>query len=1013
MEGKQKMSQKLFMLIMIPVLVILLGTVIAVTAVMNYFKVTMDVYLGRGELHLVPLEGTENWNTDYYGTKMSTAASKDAAVKVSRKISDEGIILLKNNGTLPVTATSKVTALGRTVIDPVYGGSGSGNVDATQDYIITCVEALTDTFGENLNTAVISRMESLFANDTSNKYKKAEIAMDDMSSDFYGIGEFYGEDYRAMDAIVSGYTDAMLVFIGRAGGEGGDLTQDMSLNNSGGSSDEHQLELNEHEKAMISYAKSKSDKVIVVLNMSTTLELGALETDGEIDAVVWMGSPGAVGFGSMTNVITGKVNPSGRTVDTFVADFETDPTWVNFGDFQYDYNGAPKSHPGAGTDQVSYVEYEEGIYVGYRYYETAAAVKGDSWYNEWKKSADKATGTGVVYPFGYGKSYTTFTQKITSSDYSGDKVRLSVEVENTGTVKGKEVVQVYYTAPYLGNIEKAHVNLVAFAKTDVLEPAGKETVKIEFLKEDMASYDYKSAKAYVLDAGEYEIKLMKNSHEVWDSFKFSLDSKTVYGADNPRQSEKTAQSYMNADGTLEDYSAKKLADPEADYIAAVNRFEDLNSYMSNSDMANLSRNDFDGTSPTRGVAKKAASQTVKDTLAEFEYATDALLGNVATSRIYESEAPVSGDDNNLSLIDVRGLNYYDEKWDLLLDQLTYSKEEFKILTGGTYNTRILEVLGKPITADQDGPAGLRPSFNSAVEYNACAWCSEPLLAATFNVDLAYEMGETVGQEALALGISGWYAPAMNIHRSQFAGRNFEYYSEDSFLSGKMAAAVVSGAGKSGLYAYVKHFVLNDQEINRCFNLCTWVNEQALREIYLKPFEICIKEAICSISYISDDQGNWSTSTMRAATGVMSSFNRIGAVMVSESYALLTEVLRDEWGFNGMIITDMMNGSNEDKKLRAGNDLNMAFNDDSGVADQQSATAKHAFRKAVKNICYTVVNSNAMVGFAPGTIFYYDMSPWAIWLLVGNIIVYALIIAGAVWIVFRSLHAKKNPEKYKR
>lgn len=1020
MEKKKKMSQKVFMIILIPIIAVLLGTIIAVTAVMNWASVTMDSFFGKGVQHIIDLEGTEEWDADYYGAKnyTETATTKAAAVEVARKIGNEGIVLLKNNGVLPMKTTDKVTALGRSVVDPVYGGSGSGNVDTSQDYIVTAVEALTDTFGDNLNMDVINRLQQVYDEKGKNsgggwgsplvrgEYGRGVIQMDNPEASFYAIGEFPWTEYADVESTIDANSTA-LVFIGRPGGEGGDLTRDMSVNESGGSADEHQLQLNQHEKDMIAKAKEKCAKVVVILNMSTTMELGALAEDEGIDAILWVGSPGAVGFASMGDVLVGNVNPSGRTVDTYAADFTKDPTYGNFGDAEYTNVEAT----GAQNRLMNkFVEYEEGIYVGYRYYETAASVYGDNWYNEWKSSADKATGTGVVYPFGYGLSYTTFKQSIVSSSTSGDDISVTVKVENTGDVAGKEVIQIYYTAPYTPNgIEKAYVVLAAFAKAEVAAGASVEKT-LTFSKESLASYDYKTEKAYVIDEGDYEIKLMKNAHEMWEGQSFTYhSSKIVYNANNVRASERVAQSYVNQDGTVTDTPAKRLADPNAQYIAATNRFDEVSAYMDATGMTNLSRSDMNATFPT-AMQNKAASDTVVKALADFNYETDATLGNVETSKVYRTDAPTTGVDSGLSLIDMRGKNYYDKEWDQFMDQLTFTDTEIGVILSGAYNTSEVPDLGKPATSDHDGPMGWSVLFGA--QPDACAWCSEVLVAATWNIDLAYEMGETIGREALALKYNGWYAPAMNIHRSPFAGRNFEYYSEDPFISGEMGTAVVSGAGKSGTYCFIKHFAVNDQETNR-LGVATWLNEQALREIYLKPFEMTVKNAKATIDYIADENGTHKQSTMRAATAVMSSFNRIGGTQSSHNYALLTEVLRDEWGFTGMVITDFGGGNSIDAKLRAGNNLELQMGQNVGmIQDKTTPTAQWALRNSIKNIFYTVVNSNAMTDVKPGSIIYYDMSGWAVVLLIANILVYALILAGIAWIVIRFIKVKKNPENYK-
>lgn len=1003
---KKKINTKKMILISAPILTILLGVTVTVTCLMNYYAPTMDMYFGRGDKKLIAAEGTDTWDTDYYGVKKEASKTKLNSEEVAKKISNEGIVLLKNKDqALPLNSQERITPLGRSFVDPIYGGNGSGNVDVSQNYIVTAEEALKDSFGSRLNTAMVDHLNKVLA---TNEYRRGSIGM---SSSTYQIGEFPISEYTGMESGVANYQDVGLVFIARGGGEGGDLTRDMSK--SGGNIGEHQLELDDNEKALLSYSKEHFKKTVVILNLSTTMELGQMAEDDDIDAILWIASPGAVGFSSLAKILDGSVNPSGRTIDTFAADFKEDPTWQNFGDYRYT-NVSADGYGGSSTPGGTYVEYEEGIYVGYKYYETAYALYGNNFYEQWKQSATKNEGTGVVYPFGYGLSYTSFDQKITNVSESDNDVTFDVEVENTGKVAGKDAVEIYYTPAYdksMG-VEKAAINLIDFGKTSEIAPGKKESLSFVIHKEDMASYDYKENKCYVLNHGTYDIKLMKNAHEAYkdQDIAVQIDKDIIYNQDHPRQSDIDAQSYMYSDGTYgnKQVPAQSLSDPSSKFVAATNQFDDVSQYVDeSSDMTSLSRQDFKNTFPTAGASKKEAPESVIKDFEDFDVDSDATYGNTSTSVVYHKEKPVIAADNGLSLIDMRGLNYYDSTWDSFLDQLTYSDEELKVTIGANYQTLKIDSLGKPATDDHDGPQGLTGTYGTGNKIDAFAWCSEPLIASTFNKDLAREMGSAVGQEALSLNISGWYGPAMNIHRSPFSGRNFEYYSEDPLISGKIGAQVIGGAGDSGLYAYVKHFAMNDQETNRLRNICVWANEQTIRETYLKPFEIAVKEARCHIDYIADDKGTISTTTMRAATAVMSSFNRIGSKMTCQSYALLTNVLRNEWGFKGTVVTDMMGGLNYDLKLRAGNDLNMDGKGNLSIKDKTSATALYAFRRAIKNVCYTVVNSNAMVGTAPGTVIMYEMSPWKVDLIIGNVIAYTVIALGVGINTFYIIREKKR------
>lgn len=1003
-------SNKLFRRILVPAMALVLAVDIGATCAVNYFAPSIDMVFGGAQSKMVNPEGSEGWLLDYYdrANEGTPAEAKAVSLKVAKQIGDEGIILLKNkNNALPLNADANVTVFGHSSVEPVYGGSGSGDTDLGVD-TVTPRAAFENTF-PNLNKIVYNKSQELL--DTG-KYVRGLVPLGTMDETSCRIGEFPVEDYGDALNSVANYKDAGIIIISRVAGEGNDLPQDMEPY--GGKSGEHMLELNSTEKELLQYAKENCDKVIVVINATTTMELGTLELDDQIDAIVYMGFPGEMGFASLTDILVGNVNPSGRTVDTFAADFTLDPTYQNMQNFAYtSENMVGHSVGRRGPANGEYLEYEEGIYVGYRYYETAASIFGDDWYNDWKNHVDDknyvASGTGVVYPFGYGLSYTDFDQKIVHSSVSGDKVQLTVSVTNTGNVAGKDVIQVYYSAPYYdGGIEKAVWNLVAFDKTDLLEPGQSKNYTIEFNVEDMASYDYKDEKCYVLDAGEYTIRLMKNAHEQYDCFTYDLNSPIIYNENNPRQSEVDAQSLMNPDGTLENYPAKGS---DSEFIAATNHFDALNWHMSSDDVTNLSRSDFAGTFPTRPSAERSASDEFAALYDPFDYNTDPKLGNVEGSLIYHETAPVQGKENGIVLSQLRGKNFYDPMWEDFLNQITYDANTLKVVAGANYQTQEIDYLGKPATADHDGPVGLTGSYGTDQVFEATAWCSVPVLAATFNTDLAYSMGESIGREMLVNNTSGWYGPAMNNHRSPFSGRNYEYYSEDPVLAGEMAAREVSGGADMGAYAELKHFALNDEEVNRNQQCSVWVTEQALREIYLKPFEICVKKAVCSVNYIADEQGTVATTQQRATRGIMTTHFCIGADHTSESYELLTLVLRNEWGFTGFTETDMYDGINADKRIRAGGDISMVGSAEVPQTDYQSPTAQWAFRRAIHEICYTIVNSNAFNNIAPGAIIEKSMRPWYIWVYVVNGVVIALELAAVVWIVLRKKEEVAHPEKF--
>ena len=1010
---KVKMSNRKFRCILLPVMALLLVLAIIANLAISYYAASLDMLFGGAQSYVINPSGTETWMLDYYN-EAAIGTPQDAkamSLEVAKQIGDEGIVLLKNqDSALPLDISSRVTVFGHSSVDPVWGGSGSGGTTLGEE-TVTPRDAFSSVF-QNLNVTVYDKSQELL---DSGNYVRGAIPLGTLDENSCRIGEFPVEAYGdALDSVAD-YSDAGILIISRVAGEGNDLVKDMEPY--GGNAGEHMLELNDDEKALIQYMKENCDKVIIVINAATMMELGILEQDEGIDAVLQMGFPGEVGFASLADILVGNVNPSGRTADTLYADFTLDPTYQNMDNFFYTSENMVGHTVGRrGPANGEYLEYEEGIYVGYRYYETAASIFGEEWYTDWRNHVDEdaytVSGTGVVYPFGYGLSYTTFEQKIVASRVENGQVEMVVQVTNTGDVAGKDVVQVYYTAPYYeGGIEKAYVNLVSFVKTNLLQPGASENYNISFLVEDMASYDWQDEQCYVLDAGEYVIRLMKNAHEEYESFTYNLPERIVYDESNPRQSEVNAQSYVNEDGTLEEYPAKSLSDASATYEAATNRFTDLNWHMSSGEVTNLSRTDFEGTFPTRPPAERAASDEYAALYDPFDYETDPELGNVPSSLVYRETAPAQGEDNGISLIDLRGKSFYDPLWEDFLDQIVYDTDTLKVVAGANYQTQEIDYLGKPATIDHDGPVGFTGSYGTGQVVVACTWCSTTVLASTFNQELAYGMGLSIAREMATQETSGWYGPAMNMHRSPFGGRNYEYYSEDPLLSGVIATGEIEGAASQGVYAELKHFVLNDEEVNRNNQCSVWVTEQALREIYLKPFEICVKTAWCETPYISDDQGTLSTAVQRATRGIMTSHFQIGADHDSESYELLTEVLRNEWGFTGFVETDMMDGINADKRIRAGGCISMIGTAMPNQEDLTSPTAQWAFRRAIHEICYTQVNSRAVTGMAPGAQIEHGMRPWMPWVIAADMGVALLLVLGVVWIVLRQRAQTVHPEKF--
>ena len=912
----------------------LVGVTVAANVGTNMFKSALDHYVGGGETTITNAPGSEDWDTAYYDQQYrGRGAATEDAKNVVIEIEGEGIVLLKNdNNALPLASGTEVSLIGRYAADPVYGGAGSGTVDPND-----CTTLYDGVAGAGL--VVNDTAYNWIAENYSN-YPKANITMDNPATASYYIGEIPWSAYSS-DAQGSIAGTTALVVIGRGGGEGGDLSRDLLADVNSGVSEnftpndetanyvegQHELELSKEERDLITAAKDACDKVIVLYNGSTPMELGPLMSgELEVDAILSIGSLGASGAAAVGQVLTGAVNPSGRTTDIWAADFTADPTFGNFGGKQYtdvtDYY--PTNYTGTVSNATAYfVEYKEGIYYGYRFYETAAAEAEAGNYDFDYDSA-------VVFPFGYGLSYTTFEQTLDSCVVNGENVEASVTVTNTGSTAGKCVVELYYSAPYTaGGIEKSAVVLGAFGKTQLLDPGASETVDLTIPVREMASWSSDEG-GYVLDAGDYVISLRSDSHTVIAEQAVTLEEQ-VYKTDSA--------------------TGNELA----------NRFDDMTQYMKDN-CENLSRADFAGTWPEAAADKTAAECGI--TLEEYNYADH--LGDEAM--------PTTGANNGISLIDLRGKAYDDEMWDQLLDELTVD-DMTTMLNDCAYNTPAIAHIGKPATSEPDGPAGFT-SLTGAT--GNCAYCSEFIMAQTWNTELMYRTGQMVGQEALASGYNGWYAPAMNTHRSPFAGRNFEYYSEDPLLAGKIGAAVVSGAASNGCYAMVKHYALNDQESYRVQHLCTWATEQTAREIYLRPFEITIKESSTEMKYISDDQGTVETVEMPGCTALMSSFNYVGTQWSGGSHALCTEVPRGEWGFTGCIITDFNLYGYMDKNwaLDGGTDMHLTY---AAMTPAFQGTGEASvvarLREASHRVLYTVVNSNAMQGMAPGSTITTSPSPW--------------------------------------
>lgn len=817
---------------------------------------------------------------------------------LGEEIANEGIVMLKNeDNLLPLDDTENLNVFGWASTNPVYGGTGSGSMNKNYP-IVSLLDGLHNA-GFNTNTELTDFY-------TEYASERPELGM-------------YEQDFTLPEPPVENYSDELMdnakefsdvavVVVSRTGGEHFDLPSDVSEVTYNDNSTEYAdyesgqsyLELSQSEVNLIDYVCANFDNVILISNSANTMDLSIADDYEQIKSVLWVPGMGQSGFNSLGQILAGNVNPSGKIADTFLYDLSDNPSWYNFGNFKFDNMSefaAPEEDMFVSNAMVSFVNYVENIYVGYRYYETA--------YQEGVLDYDSV----VQYPFGYGLSYTDFTQEMSDLEVNDGVISFDVTVTNTGDIAGKDIVEVYYNPPYInGGIEKSTANLITYDKTGILEPDESEVIEIEFDVEDMASYDSTGTGGYVLDAGDYIISINSDSHNIIDSRTYTLDNKISY-SENGRSTDLTpaVNQFEEAHGT------------NNVYLSRANNFEN--------------REDVLGSPTSYSISEEDKAKFVNNS--NF---------NVDDYTNQDDVMPTLDADNGLELQDLRGVDYDDERWDLLLDELTIDEMNELIAYGG-YSTNQIKSINKVSTLDCDGPAAINNSFTGV---GSVAMPSNVALANTWNNDLGLKFGESIGKMADEMGVSGWYAPAINIHRNPLAGRNFEYYSEDPVLTGNIAAQSIIGANEYGVYSYIKHFALNEQETNRWEQLTTWSTEQAIREIYLKPFEIAVKDG--------------------GARAVMSSYNFIGPTWAGADNNLLNNVLRDEWGFEGMVLTDYFVGfgyMDAERSILNGGNFCLATYDtgnyDTGtshIIDTDNPTVVKAMRDATKGILYTVVNSRA-------------------------------------------------------
>ncbi len=780
----------------------------------------------------------------------------------STDISDEGIILLKNENELLPLMNRKVNVFGEDAYQFKYSGGGSGAVDLSN--CVTLFEGL-EMAGIEINPELHQLYQDM-GNDAEATGSNNIVAM--LASFFFGTKteDINSNEYLTPEVLgmAKEYSDQAIVVLSNDVVESSDSSLEA-------------LKLTANRRELIRIIGENFDHVIIIVNVGNATELGIVNEYDSIEAVVWTGIPGTQGCISLGRILAGDINPSGRLVDTYAYDVSSAPASENFGDYKYN-----------NLDGMAFINYEEGIYLGYRYYETRYA-------------GDEAGYRKVVqYPFGHGLSYTDFTWETEDFSVDGESVEWTVKVTNTGDMAGKDVVQVYFSAPYSpGGIEKSSIELAAYDKTKLLQPGESEVLRLSFPVRDLSSYDMITEEAYVLDEGTYEIKLARSVHDIVEIQTHDVPQKVIYETD------------------------------EVTGAAIENRF-----HYADGGLTYLSRSDWDGTYPTDSDTNYTASD-------ELLKAVEAYKNPGPSSET----KPVTGAENGLKLKDLKGLDYEDAKWEAFLDQFTYEELKTMFSEGGWHSVAI-ERLGIPGTHMLDGPAGINSMF---VPVSAAAYPTQMMVASTWNDDLAYQLGSYIGAEAVAYDIQVWYAPAMNLHRTAQGGRNFEYYSEDPVLSGMMAAATIRGAQEQGVIVTVKHFVLNNEETNARSGIHCWLNEQAFRELYLRPFELSVKEG--------------------GANGAMSAFTHIGHKWSGANQELLMDVLRNEWGFRGFVTTDAgMPGGFMDAGLacRNGNDLML----DMGLANSAKAVESaykkdpsgvlHGLRQCAHNLCYSILNYTDVV-----------------------------------------------------
>ena len=874
--------------------------------------------------------------------KADFTAAESAAIgqKLNEEIAGEGIVLLENDGVLPLSSGTKLSLFSHSSVDVLVGGYSGSNLNLKTAF-------------ESRGFGVNETLWKFYSEGAGKGYTRGVGSISYGRDEDFRINECPIDVITADSAVVDSFTGTTAVFVwSRVVGEGRDMPRSMARHTDiAEDKAKSYLEPDSVELGVLSYLNDHFDNVILLVNSPAVMELGWAKDYPHITAVVQLGLPGTYGLNALADILAGNVNPSGHLVDTVAYDAFSSPAAQNYGDYMY-------VDEAGNLTRYSYLTYAEGIYVGYRYYETRYedAVLGQG------NAGDYDYEATVQYPFGYGLSYTDFEWSDFAVTETAEGFDVSVTVKNTGAVAGKDVVQVYLQSPYTdydkqNGVEKSAVDLVAYAKTKLLNAGESETVTASFSKEQLKVYDAKGAGTYILDAGDYYITAAADAHKAVNNI---IEAKTADNAFTGKYIVSDLDSTTYATDSYSGAEIHNLFDEEAGTVTYLTRSDWVGTFPKHDGEVS----EFESTwgNEINGADGGSYDYTKTATAAEIAKMDSADSLNPIPDSSFTTQG-VFGAKNGVELIDLRGKDYDDPMWDKLLDELTEADMKQLVCYSG-YGTPDIASVVKPYVLDADSATGLVFGNVSGVTFSGAE-----VLAQTFNIELAERFGDFIGNSGLLGGVTGWYSPAMNIHRTPFSGRNNEYYSEDPFISGAVAFASMKAAAEKGMYTYIKHFALNDQENHRGdteteWGACTFANEQSIREIYLRPFEMCMKCGDVTLKYVED--GALKSRDIRACQALMTSFNRLGYTWTGGHYNLITGILRNEWAFNGFIITDADTPTHMDpvQMIKAGADGKLNYSGQYDI-DLGDPAVYHYAREASHRILYTIANSKAMSGAVHG------------------------------------------------